>query len=461
MKVLMNKNLIRKIAIMVLFVMCFSTFAPLSTCKAETYIKIDTDEEKKSGGSILDPIMQFLVFIADGIMNILQHNFITENDVVVQAKAKENQHFSWGWFGFFLAAVVAIAVGIATIMTGGTVGAVVIGILVTAGGTVGSVTAISEIKDALGGEFDIPMIAYNPYTIFSGEIPALDINFINPMEHKLRSSATPESAASTVAGRYIFESKAEQLVNKTISGTSDNVHGQVDDLLNDYGYSKENEVDLFLSTQSVDDSLPYFTTEDDDYYWKTPDGKFYWAACRYFESEEPSIGADTTVYFEIWLLNVSYDSFVDDVNDEIDNTSIYYESSAAILQSSIATWYKVLRRVALIGLLSVLVYIGIRIMLTAAVAEKAKYKKMFIDWLIAVCMLFVLHYIMIFILTLASNLSSIFNQAGVYNMYVELPASTEIGGAGVDNVLEDKDSLKHVNDGFEDARSKFRRTRTA
>ena len=104
---------------------------------------------------------------------------------------------------------------------------------------------------------------------------------------------------------------------------------------------------------------------------------------------------------------------------------IVYESSAAILQSSISTWYKVLRRVALIGLLSILVYIGIRIM-TSAPSGKAKYKELFLNWLVAVCLLYVLHYLMVFIVTMSEKVTEIFLKTGEPNIIATLPPDTKI-----------------------------------
>jgi len=98
------------------------------------------------------------------------------------------------------------------------------------------------------------------------------------------------------------------------------------------------------------------------------------------------------------------------------------------LQSSISTWYKVLRTVALVGLLSVVVYIGIRILFTSIVEDKAKYKKMLIDWIVAICILFVLHYLMVFILTISSSLTEIFIANGEENIFVPLPEDTTING---------------------------------
>ena len=76
------------------------------------------------------------------------------------------------------------------------------------------------------------------------------------------------------------------------------------------------------------------------------------------------------------------------------------DSSATTLQPTIAKWYVALRNLSIVGLMCVLVYIGIRIILSSAAADKAKYKQLFTDWLIALCLLFFLHYIMSFTLTM-------------------------------------------------------------
>lgn len=84
----------------------------------------------------------------------------------------------------------------------------------------------------------------------------------------------------------------------------------------------------------------------------------------------------------------------------------YEDGSAATLQKTISSWYVALRNLATVGLLCVLVYVGIRIMLSSTAGDKAKYKQMFTDWLIALCILFFLHYIMSFVLTLTESIVS-------------------------------------------------------
>ena len=75
------------------------------------------------------------------------------------------------------------------------------------------------------------------------------------------------------------------------------------------------------------------------------------------------------------------------------------KSIAYTLQETISKWYNTLRNLVLVLLLSVLLYVGIRMMLTSIASDKAKYKQMLMDWVVAVCLLFFLHYIMNFTMT--------------------------------------------------------------
>ncbi len=74
-------------------------------------------------------------------------------------------------------------------------------------------------------------------------------------------------------------------------------------------------------------------------------------------------------------------------------------SLAGKLQITIATWYRVMRDVSLVGLLSILVYIAIRIIMSSATRDRAKYKKMLGNWFAAICLLFVLHFMMSLVFT--------------------------------------------------------------
>ncbi len=87
-------------------------------------------------------------------------------------------------------------------------------------------------------------------------------------------------------------------------------------------------------------------------------------------------------------------------NPKFPNAELMNERSITQdLHSTIANWYVALRNLAIVALLSVLLYVGIRIIISSTASDKAKYKQMLIDWVIALCIVFFLHYIMSFILT--------------------------------------------------------------
>lgn len=92
-------------------------------------------------------------------------------------------------------------------------------------------------------------------------------------------------------------------------------------------------------------------------------------------------------------------NFIEDPGENADNTTI-------TLRKIIAKWYVAIRNLVIVGLLSVLVYIGIRIILSSIAEDKAKYKKMLWDWLIALCLVFFLHIIMSSILTITETITS-------------------------------------------------------
>ena len=90
-------------------------------------------------------------------------------------------------------------------------------------------------------------------------------------------------------------------------------------------------------------------------------------------------------------------------------------STAVALRETIGGWYIVLRNIAIVGLLSVLVYIGIRIVISSSTTDKAKYKQFFMDWVIALCLIFFMHYIMSFMMTLTDAITDMLGSANSGN----------------------------------------------
>lgn len=85
------------------------------------------------------------------------------------------------------------------------------------------------------------------------------------------------------------------------------------------------------------------------------------------------------------------------------------KSLSAQLRNVIATWYIALRNIGLVLMLLVLVFIGIKITISSVASDKAKYKQLLVDWLVAVCLLVFMHYIMVFSVNLTEAFTDMFS----------------------------------------------------
>ena len=94
------------------------------------------------------------------------------------------------------------------------------------------------------------------------------------------------------------------------------------------------------------------------------------------------------------ILDFSTDSTADNMNK---------------LRTAISKWYSTIRNITIVGLLSVLVYIAIEMVISSASQDKAKYQKMLTDWLVAICLVFLLHYIMAITVGICEKLTNIMN----------------------------------------------------
>lgn len=104
-----------------------------------------------------------------------------------------------------------------------------------------------------------------------------------------------------------------------------------------------------------------------------------------------AIGGDSVWSVEDILFN---ESKLTSINFfEIDSTT---PGAIQTIRVNVATWYYVLRNLAIVILLGILIYVGIRMAISTVASDEAKYKKMLKDWVVSLALLFVLHYIMIF-----------------------------------------------------------------
>ena len=124
-------------------------------------------------------------------------------------------------------------------------------------------------------------------------------------------------------------------------------------------------------------------------------------------------------------------------NDAVQNGEIIRTSkqnSALELQSLVSQWYIAIRNIAIVLSMSVLLYIGIRMLLSTVAQDKAKYKQMLIDWVVGLCLLFFMHYIMAFSVTLVNAFTKVVASSNSQS------GSTEATGYSV--VLEEDEAGK-------------------
>ena len=121
--------------------------------------------------------------------------------------------------------------------------------------------------------------------------------------------------------------------------------------------------------------------------------------------------------------NVNYYTYsisLAEITFEETGTAKAAEPIANSLKPTIAKWYYTLRNLALVLMMIELVYIGIRMVLSSVASEKSKYKEMLKDWVIAVCLIFIMHYIMAFATNIVDQFTKLVNTVGGDHEYALL-----------------------------------------
>lgn len=95
-------------------------------------------------------------------------------------------------------------------------------------------------------------------------------------------------------------------------------------------------------------------------------------------------------------------------------------SAAETLSGTIATWYRSLRNIAVVSLLSVLVYMGIRILLSTTAQDKAKYREALKDWAVALCLVFMIHFIMSATMVFVEKITELFDTSASKGVIIEV-----------------------------------------
>lgn len=362
MEILKNKCLNKKLILALLVVMFLCIIFP-NVSHAEA-------TEAVQGGKLLQPVVDLLVTIGDGIMDVLQKAIVGTSGHVSLDIGKKG--FWIKLVGIIAAILVFVAAavitgGISAVVSaiGGVVGSALTAIgttslvtmMVSLGTLVGASVAYKTVVDVLSGAFlpDItilPTYSVSPQEIFEGKLLLFDVDFFHPKE---------------VWVKYTDENGGE-------------------------GRAKLSE---------YDDTDPNNVGNKIDYYY-------------YIDT---------------------------DGSTEVHTSK---QNTALDLSSIISKWYYSIRNIALVIMMLVLLYIGIRIMSSSIASEKSKYKKMLGDWVVSMCLIFVLHYIMVFAVSINENIIKVVSstteekqQAFVINLNEDMKNKDEfvdavkgIGGDG-------------------------------
>lgn len=140
---------------------------------------------------------------------------------------------------------------------------------------------------------------------------------------------------------------------------------------------------------------------------------------NFFENKEPIKGKDN-IGNDIYFFDKNGDGKYNEQIDVITSTT----SASSQLRGIVSSWYYRLRAIALIASMLVLIYIGIRITFTTLNPNgKAKYKNMLMDWLVSICLIFCMHYVMLFSIKLVEYvtdfINSTSNEGGTYLVMIE------------------------------------------
>lgn len=203
MKIFQNKNLFKKLIIVLLFITIFSFCMP-KVSRASV------------GGDIMDAVMDLFVGVGDGINTVLSKMILQTDGSFIVVDTETNGVAKI--LGIIVAAAVIIG-GIVLIAAAPASLAVVSAIftVVKAGVVAGVVTfaVTSYLSDATFGEkVVLPSIRLTPYEIFTNQIPLFDVDFFSPMTDLKTESSSKDRELKTGISDYDIEKELKNLRNK-------------------------------------------------------------------------------------------------------------------------------------------------------------------------------------------------------------------------------------------------------
>lgn len=345
---------------------------------------------------LLRPVTRLFVSFADALEGVMQNIILGVDESLLEIKDGSDFWAKVLVIGLFVVGT-ALAIAAAVPSGGASVGAWV-AFSVTAASTVllsfGAYSVFGELLTTITGQmlddtYYLPQYELSPYEIFADRITVLDIDFFNPKPNQEVGKVQYDAWESIELDSKYGGKKIENDGREKGNGALDNENGDKGKTISAKSYKQLVKDYAVKDTQDGSAQDIAFGSNYTEHEWKK--GKIqYRMVYRYTNTAVNN--SDVEVY--LWKK----------VRRTSDATRVL-KSPANGLRTYISGWYKTLRNLALVVLLSILVYVGIRIMLSSVASDKAKYKQLLMDWVVAVCLLFLMHYIMAFSVYIVKELT--------------------------------------------------------
>ena len=181
----------------------------------------------------------------------------------------------------------------------------------------------------------------------------------------------------------------------------------------------------YLADRNTNDSIIAIGLEG-VHGWKDDDGhiyNFFVTPYDIFTAGEVRTYKDTKgnerTYRNLPIFYANFFNTGDGIIAENDENAL---KSNEILRPALGNIYIYLRDLCLVLMMLVLLYIGIKIIISSVSTEQAKYKQMLIDWLVGVSLLFLMHYIMSFIMNINDIVVDMLKNNESATYYISFPA---------------------------------------
>lgn len=205
MKIFQNKNLFKKLIIVLLFITIFSFCMP-KVSRASV------------GGDLMDAVMDLFVGVGDGINTVLSKMILQTDGSFIVVDTETNGVAKI--LGIIVAAAIIIGGIVLIAASDGAVLAVASAVftVVKAEVVAGVVTfaVTSYLSDATFGEkVVLPSIRLTPYEIFTNQIPLFDVDFFSPMTDLKTESSSKDKELKTGISDDDIEKELKNLRNRS------------------------------------------------------------------------------------------------------------------------------------------------------------------------------------------------------------------------------------------------------